>query len=179
MPIRITGKKMTQQKNFKIPQDTLSPKIKHFTINTSKQMVNINVSILLSLPQALFFSPGSIFALCRSIVVVIVCLFIYKSLAFRPVRFIIRKVTMKIYSITAEMASADSLFPGNTVLTNLSISHSLFIFQWTSVRQTQERSGKWQGTRDKACLSYHSNTKVVMVPAGTSKRTILPQIRRA
>lgn len=79
MPIRITGKKMTQQRNFKIPQDTLSPKIKHFTINTIKKIVNINVSILLSLPQALFSRQALISFYYHSM---IVCLFLYKSLTF-------------------------------------------------------------------------------------------------
>lgn len=40
IPINITGKKITVQSNFMIPQDAFKPNIKNFTINQSIQIVN-------------------------------------------------------------------------------------------------------------------------------------------
>lgn len=40
IPINITGKKITVQSNFMIPQDAFKPNIKNFPINQSIQIVN-------------------------------------------------------------------------------------------------------------------------------------------
>ena len=40
IPINITGKKITVQSNFMIPQDAFKPNIKNFTTNKSIQIVN-------------------------------------------------------------------------------------------------------------------------------------------
>ena len=49
IPINITGKKITVQSNFMIPQDAFKPNIKNFPINQSIQIVN-NI-------DNIFFSP--------------------------------------------------------------------------------------------------------------------------
>ena len=40
IPINITGKKITVQSNFMIPQDAFKPNIKNFPINQSIKIVN-------------------------------------------------------------------------------------------------------------------------------------------
>ena len=45
IPINITGKKITVQSSFIIPQDALNPKIKNFPTNQIIQIVNNNDNI--------------------------------------------------------------------------------------------------------------------------------------
>ena len=45
IPINITGKKITVQSSFIIPQDALNPKIKNFPTNQLIQIVNNNDNI--------------------------------------------------------------------------------------------------------------------------------------
>ena len=45
IPINITGKKITVQSNFRIPQDAFKPNIKNFPINQIIQIVNNNDNI--------------------------------------------------------------------------------------------------------------------------------------
>ena len=48
IPINITGKKITVQSSFIIPQDALNPKTKNFPTNQIMQIVNINDTIFYS-----------------------------------------------------------------------------------------------------------------------------------
>ena len=48
IPINITGKKITVQSSFHIPQDALNPKTKNFPTNQIIQIVNNNDNIFYS-----------------------------------------------------------------------------------------------------------------------------------
>lgn len=48
IPTRITGKNMTVQRNFIIPQDAFNPNIKNFPINQIKQITNNTDNIFYS-----------------------------------------------------------------------------------------------------------------------------------
>ena len=48
IPINITGKKITVQSSFIIPQDALNPKTKNFPTNQIIQIVNNNDNIFFS-----------------------------------------------------------------------------------------------------------------------------------
>ena len=48
IPINITGKKITVQSSFIIPQDALNPKTKNFPTNQIIQIVNNTVNIFFS-----------------------------------------------------------------------------------------------------------------------------------
>ena len=51
IPINITGKKITVQSNFIIPQDALNPKTKNFPTNQIIQIVNNNDNIFYLSPS--------------------------------------------------------------------------------------------------------------------------------
>ena len=65
IPINITGKKITVQSSFMIPQDALNPNIKNFPTNQIIQIVNNNDNIFLLLLKLIlicvfyFFCPFS------------------------------------------------------------------------------------------------------------------------
>ena len=58
IPINITGKKITVQSNFMIPQDAFKPNIKNFTINQSIQIVNNIDNIFFLLLILIFIYPN-------------------------------------------------------------------------------------------------------------------------